>query len=166
VILKWTINSRDSVIAAVRRNQQEAAMPDQSTRDDAYCTALEQIKQMVAKYRPDGTTIQSNAIFSPRILMLSIERSEGQIPADIFGKLHPLAEALLNKSELGIAQMVGVPEPDDVQNEVQTQVRSVYEAIRKLHAEVMESPQQGGEREPPMTRVLKSMVVGGGPVSC
>jgi hypothetical protein len=115
-------------------------MPDQSTRDDAYCTALEQIKQMVAKYRPDVTTIQGNAVFSPRILMLLIERSEGQIPADVLGRLRPLAEAVLNRSELGIAQMVGAPVPDDVQSEIRTQAQSAYEAVGNLHAEVMKSP--------------------------
>ena len=48
-------------------------MTDHPARDDAYCTALEQIKQMLAKYRPDVTHLQGNAVLSPRILMLLIE---------------------------------------------------------------------------------------------
>jgi hypothetical protein len=112
-------------------------MADHPARDDAYCTALEQIKQMLAKYRPDVTHLQGNAVLSPRILMLLIERSEGQIPAGILGRLRPLAEAVLNSSELGIAEMVGAPVPDNVQSEIRTKAQSAYEALAILHAEVM-----------------------------
>jgi hypothetical protein len=115
-------------------------MPDQPARDDAYCTALEQIKQMLAKYRPDVTHLQGNAVLSPRILMLLIERSESQIPAGIFGRLRALAEAVLNRSELGIAEMVGSPVPDDVQSQIRTEAQSAYKALGKLHAEVMKCP--------------------------
>jgi hypothetical protein len=115
-------------------------MPDQPTRDDAYCTALEQIKQMLAMYRPDVTHLQGNAVLSPRILMLLIERSESQIPAGIFGRLRPLADAVLNSSELGIADMVGAPVSGDVRSEIQAKAQSAYEALGKLHAEVMKCP--------------------------
>jgi hypothetical protein len=83
-------------------------------RDDDYCTALEQIKQMLAKYRPDVTHLQGNAVLSPQILTLLIERSESQI-------LRPLAEAVLNRSELGISEMVGAPTTDDVRCEIRTE---------------------------------------------
>jgi hypothetical protein len=115
-------------------------MPDQSARDDAYCTALEQIKQMLAKYRPDVTQLQGNAVLSPRILMLLIERSESRIPAGILGRLRPLAEAVLNRSELGIVELVGLPVPDDVRSEIRTEAQSAYEALGELHAEVMKCP--------------------------
>jgi hypothetical protein len=46
--------------------------------------------------------------------MLLIERSESQIPAGILGRLRPMAEAVLNRSELGISEMIGAPVPDDV----------------------------------------------------
>lgn len=109
-------------------------------RDDAYCTALEQIKQMVAKYRSDVTTLQGNAVVSPRILTLLIERSESQIPADILGRLRPLAEAVLNSSELGIADLVGEPVPDEVRAQIRTEAGSAYKALAELHAEVMKRP--------------------------
>jgi hypothetical protein len=107
-------------------------------RDDDYCTTLEQIKQMLAKYRPDVTHLQGNAVFSPRVLMLLIDRSESQIPPGILGRLRPLAKAVLNRSELGISEMVGAPVPDDVRSEIRTEAQSAYEALAKLHAEVME----------------------------
>jgi hypothetical protein len=115
-------------------------MADAPTQDDAYCTALDQIKQMLAKYRPEVTHLKGNAVLSPRILMLLITRSESQIPDDILGQLRPLAEAVLNRSELGISEMVGVPVPEDVQSEIRTQAGSAYEALAKLHAEVMKCP--------------------------
>src|SRR5215813_10731344 len=80
-------------------------------RDDDYCTALEQIKQMLAKYRPDVTHLQGDAVLSPRILMLLIDRSESQIPAGILGRLRPMAEAVLHRSELGISDMIGAAGP-------------------------------------------------------
>jgi hypothetical protein len=82
-------------------------MAEPPARDEDYCAALEQIKQMLAKCRPDVTHLQGNAVLSPRILMILIERSESQIPAGILGRLRPLAEAVLNGSELGISEMVG-----------------------------------------------------------
>lgn len=112
-------------------------MPEKPSRDDAYCTALEQIKQLLAKYRPDVTHLQGNAVYSPRILMLLIERSESEIPAGVFGRLRPLAEAVLNRSELGIAMTIESPVSEDVQSRIRTQAQSAYEAIGRLHAEVM-----------------------------
>lgn len=112
-------------------------MAEPAARDDDYCTALEQIKQMLAKYRPDVTHLQDNAVLSPRILMLLIERSESHIPAGILRRLRPLAEAVRNRSELGISEMVGAPVPDDVRCEIRTEAQSAYEALAKLHAEVM-----------------------------
>jgi len=109
-------------------------------RDDDYCTALEQIKQILAKYRTDVALLKGNAILSPRILMMLIEGSESQIPADILGRLRPLAEAVLNRSELGISQMVGVPVPDDVRSEIRIEAESAYEALARLHPEVMKRP--------------------------
>jgi hypothetical protein len=106
-------------------------------RDDAYCTALEQIKQILAKYRTDVTQLKSNAVLSPRILTLLIERSESQIPADIYGRLCPLTEAVLNSSELGIIEMVGESVPDDVRTKIRTEAESAYVALTQLHAEVM-----------------------------
>jgi hypothetical protein len=117
-------------------------MADPRARDDDYCTALEQIKQMLAKYRPDVTHLKGNAVVSPRILMLLIERSESQIPADILGRLRPLAEVVLNRSELGISEMVGVSVPDDRRSDLRTEAESAYEALAKLHAEVMKGPQK------------------------
>ena len=105
-----------------------------------YSTALEQIRQMLAKYRPDVTHLQGNAVLSPRILMLLIERSESQIPAGILGRLRPMAEAVLNRSELGISDMIGAPVPDNVRCEIRTEAQSAYEALAKLHAEVMRWP--------------------------
>src|SRR5215468_1263054 len=99
-------------------------MAEPPARDDDYCTALEQIKQMLAKYRTDVTHLKGNAVLSPRILMLHIERSENQIPADILGRLRPLTEAVLNRSELGISEMVGVPVRDDVRSEIRTEAES------------------------------------------
>jgi hypothetical protein len=61
--------------------------------------------------------------------MLLIERSESQIPAGIFGRLRSLAKAMLNRSELGIAEMVGEPVPDDLQCEIRTEAQSAYEAL-------------------------------------
>jgi hypothetical protein len=95
---------------------------------------------MLAKYRPDVTHLQGNAVLSPRILMLLIERSESQIPAGILGRLRPMAEAVLNRSELGISEMIGAPVPDDVRCEIRTESQSAYEALAKLHAEVMKCP--------------------------
>ncbi|HEY2533764.1 MAG TPA: hypothetical protein VGJ20_38550 [Xanthobacteraceae bacterium] len=82
-------------------------MAEPPARDDDHCAGLEQIKQVLAKCRPDETHLQGNAVLSARILMLLIERSETQIPVGIFGRLHSLAEAVLNRSELGIGEMVG-----------------------------------------------------------
>jgi hypothetical protein len=109
-------------------------------RDDDYCSALEQIKQMLAKYRPDVTLLEGNAVLSPRILLLVIERSESHIPAGILGRLHPLAEAVLNRSELGISEMFGAPVPDDVRCGIRTEAQSAYEALAQLHAEEMKCP--------------------------
>ena len=106
-------------------------------RDEAYSTALDQIKRMLAKYRTDVTQLRGNAILSPRILMLLIERSESHVPADILVRLRPLADAVLNRSELGISKMLGVPIADKVQSEIRTQAESAYEALAKLHDEVM-----------------------------
>jgi len=105
-----------------------------------YSTALEQIRQMLAKYRPDVTHLQGNAVLSPRILMLLIEQSESQIPAGMLGRLRPMAEAVLNRSELGISEMIGEPVPDDVRYKIRTEAQSAYEALAKLHAEVMKCP--------------------------
>ena len=115
-------------------------MAELPVRDDTYCTALEQIKQMLAKYRPDVSHLQGNAVLSPQILMLLIERSESQIPADILGRLRPLAEAVLNRSELGILEMVGEQVPNEVKSEVRSQADSAYEALAYLHLEVMKRP--------------------------
>lgn len=115
-------------------------MAEPSARDDDYCTALEQIKQMLAKFRPDVMHLQGNAVLSPRILMLLIVRSESQIPAEILGRLRPLAEAVLNRSELGISEMVGAPVQDDVRCKIRTEARSAYAALSTLHAEVMKCP--------------------------
>jgi hypothetical protein len=115
-------------------------MAEPPARDDDYSTALDQIKQMLAKYRPDVTHLQGNAVLSPRMLMLLIERSQSQMPAGIFGRLRPLAEAVLNRSELGISEMVGALIPDDVRCEIRTEAQSAYEALAKLHAEVLKYP--------------------------
>ena len=115
-------------------------MADAAARDDAYCTALEQIKQILAKYRPDVTHLRGNAVLSPRILVLLIERSRVRIPSDILGRLRPLAQAVLNRSELGGAETVGVPVPDDVHSEIRKEGLSAYGDLAKLHAEVMKRP--------------------------
>jgi len=105
-----------------------------------YSTALEQIRQMLAKYRPDVTHLQGNVVLSPRILMLLIERSESQVPPGIFGRLRPLAEAVLNRSELSITETVGAPVSDDLRCKIRTEAQSAYEALAELHAEVMKRP--------------------------
>lgn len=121
-------------------------MSNQPTRDDAYCTALEQIKQIVAKYRRDVTQLQGTAVLSPRILTLLIERSGSQIPEGILTRLRPLAAAVLNSSELGITEMVGAPLPGDVKVKIQSEAHSAYEALRLLHAEVIQYPDNAVNR--------------------
>jgi hypothetical protein len=119
----WTPSARD--LAAVEHD---------------YSIALEQIKQMLAKYRPDVTHLQGNAVLSPRILMLLIERSESQIPTGIFARLRPLAEAVLNRSELSIADTAGAPVSDDLRCKIRTEAQSAYGSLAKLHADVMGRP--------------------------
>jgi hypothetical protein len=115
-------------------------MAEPPVRDDDYCTARDQIKQMLAKYRPDVTILQGDAGLSPRLLMTVIERSESQIPAGVLARLRPLAEAVLNRSELGIAEIHGAAIPDDVRCAIETEAQSAYEALAGLHAEVMKCP--------------------------
>ncbi len=111
-------------------------MTNQSKRDDSYCAALEQIKQILAKYRTDMPHLRGDAVLSPRILTLVIERSESQIPPGVLHRLRPLAEAVLNTSEAGIADMVGSPPPNDVRSKTQLDAEAAYEALAKLYAEV------------------------------
>ena len=108
--------------------------PDQ----DPYCTALEQIKEMLAKYRPDITHLrQRNSVFSPRLLTLMIEGSTTQTPPGVLERLRPLAEAVLHQSEVGIADMAGFPPLEDLRSEIQARALAAYEKIQNLHAEVM-----------------------------
>jgi hypothetical protein len=115
-------------------------MSAEPTRDDAYCTALDQIKQIVAKYRRDVTALQGNAVISPRILTLLIERSGSQIPEGILARLRPLSKAVLNSSEIGIAELVGATVPGDLKSKIQLEAQSAYEALGVLYAEVMQCP--------------------------
>lgn len=111
-------------------------MTSSAGRDNEYCVAVDQIKQIVARYRPDVTVLKGNAILSPRILMLLVERSEKEMPPEIMHRLRPLAEAVLNRSELGIAEMVGAEVPEDLQSKIQSAARDAYRALADLHEDV------------------------------
>jgi len=55
-------------------------------------------------------------------------------------RLRPMADAVLNRSELGISEMIGELVPDDVRCQIRTEAHSAYEALAKLHTEVMKCP--------------------------
>ncbi len=115
-------------------------MAGSTGRDNEYCVAVDKIKQIVARYRPDVTVLKGPAILSPRILMLMVERSEKEIPPEIMHRLRPLAEAVLNRSELGIAEMVGAEVPEDLQSKIQSAAMDAYRALADLHDHVMIGP--------------------------
>ena len=114
-------------------------MSNAQQRDDAYCRAVDQIKEIIARYRTDVAVLRGNARLSPRILMLLLERSEGEIPPDVMSKLRLIADAVLNESEIGIAEMLDEPVSKDVKSEIRKSADSAYSALDELHAEVMQN---------------------------
>ena len=132
--VSWHNDSGDGAAIGDMPAPNERREMDRSMQGDLNA-AHEQVKQILAKYRPDFPHISTNAGFSPRILALIMIRSKSRIPPEIFHRLRPLAAVVLNSPELVTPDMAEPPAPYQMPSK--SAVKEACRALAELHAEIV-----------------------------